>query len=143
MDTKLEELVRRRAKGLREYCHAPQAFYADRFQFDHIIAQQHGGETWEGNIAFCCLECNQRKGTNLSSIDPESGQKADLFNPRSDRWNDHFAWRGATIVGLTPVGRATAFLLSVNRPPRVIVRETLIEEGVFPPAGDRRLDAEP
>jgi hypothetical protein len=37
---------------------------------------------------------------------------------------------------LTPIGRATAALLEINRPPRVTVRQALIEEKVFPPLGD-------
>jgi hypothetical protein len=45
------------------------------------------------------------------------------------------AWRD--VGGLTPVGRATVMHLAISRAPRVAVRGTLIEEGVFPPPGDR------
>jgi hypothetical protein len=139
MDNALEQFVRRRARGLCEYCHAPQPFYPERFQIDHIIAHQHGGETLAENLALCCLECNRRKGPNIGSIDPITRQRADLFDPCRDQWNDHFQWQGAALIGLTQVGRAAIFLLDINRAPRVIVRATLIEEGVFPPAGDRTL----
>lgn len=43
MDKGLDQAVRTRARGLCEYCHAPQAFYPERFQIDHIVARQHGG----------------------------------------------------------------------------------------------------
>src|ERR1035441_2513852 len=87
--------------GLCEYCHAPQAYYTERFQIDHIIARQHGGETIIENLALCCLECNRRKGPNLSGVDPLSNQIVTLFHPRNERWLDHFKWENAILVGLT------------------------------------------
>jgi hypothetical protein len=136
----LSKTVRDRANDLCEYCHAPQQFYPERLQLDHITARQHDGETSLDNLALCCLECNSRKGTNLTGIDPESRQITPLFHPRKDKWNDHFAWRGGYLVGLTAIGRATIAVLDINRPPRVAVREALIDEGVFPPTDDRRAD---
>jgi HNH endonuclease len=128
----LEQEVRNRAAGLCEYCHAPQALYRERFQIDHITAKQHGGKTESRNLALCCLECNRRKGPNLSGIDPESKQTLRLFHPREDNWIEHFFWNGAILLGRTPIGRATISVLDINRAPRVVVRRTLIEEGVFP-----------
>ncbi len=119
-----------------EYCHALQAFYPERFQIDHIIAKQHGGITSKENLALCCVECNRRKGPNLSGIDPVTGDRVDLFDPRRDVWNEHFSWHGPVVIGLSSKGRATVAVLDINRPPRVLVRETLILEGVFPPTGD-------
>ena len=52
-----------------------------------------------------------------------------FFNPRTDNWNDHFATRGAKIVGLTPTGRATAQLLNMNDSRRVDLREQWLDEG--------------
>ena len=138
MNKALQQAVRSRARGLCEYCHAQQEFYAERFQIDHIVARQHGGETVLDNLALCCLECNARKGPNLTGIDPQSRQRADLFDPRQQDWNEHFAWHGATLIGLTPIGRATIALLAINRGPRVAVRLTLLEEGIFPPPGDSK-----
>jgi hypothetical protein len=134
MDPILENAVRERAREHCEYCRAPQRYYRERFQIDHIIAKQHGGATELDNLALCCIECNLRKGPNLSSIDSETGAIVTLFHPRRDRWSDHFKWRGPMLVGITSTGRATVFLLAVNRGPRVAVRSSLIAEGVFPPA---------
>lgn len=55
-----------------------------------------------------------------------------LFHPRQDSWPEHFEWNGAILVGRTPVGRATVELLAINHPDYVLLRESLIEEGVFP-----------
>jgi hypothetical protein len=137
MTAQLEKAVRERARGLCEYCQASQAHYPERFHIDHIVAQQHRGTTSFENLALCCMECNRRKGPNITSVDPLTGERADLFHPRQDVWHEHFEWQGAVLHGLTPVGRATVALLEINRPPRVMVREALIDEGVFPPAADR------
>ena len=56
-----------------------------------------------------------------------------LFHPRLDDWSLHFEWRGALLLGRTPIGRATGALLSINHPDYVLLRELLIEEGGFPP----------
>ena len=39
-----------------------------------------------------------------------------LFNPRKDRWFEHFIWSadGYTISGITPIGRATIDRLDLN-----------------------------
>ena len=81
-------------------------------------------------LALACDRCNAFKGPNLSSIDPETGDKVELFNPRQDVWSNHFAISGVLIVGLTPVGRATARLLNMNDSRRVELRlQWLSEEG--------------
>jgi hypothetical protein len=98
--------VRARAGYRCEYCHFPEAFAELPFHLDHIIAQQHGGETAPHNLAFACCFCNRYKGPNLSGIDSSSGEVVLLFNPRQQLWDDHFVWRGARIFGTTPCGRA-------------------------------------
>ncbi len=100
-----------------------------RHVLDHIIAIQHGGETiWE-NLALCCGRCNQSKGPNIAGLDPESRILVPLFHPRRDTWRDHFRWDGAILVGITPIGRATIFVLAINQPIRVTARLALIQEG--------------
>lgn len=111
----------------------PQAFYAPRFQIDHIIARQHGGQTDLDNLAFSCFRCNVNKGPNIASIDPVSGQLVRLFHPRRDVWSEHFRWSGPALAGITDVGRATITVLKINDLSYVRVREALIAEGVFPP----------
>ena len=45
-----------------------------------------------------CYHCNLHKGPNLSGIDQESGALVRLFNPREDKWDDHFEQNGVVIV---------------------------------------------
>jgi len=131
----LWSLVQSRAVGFCEYCgiHEDDAFEAH--EADHIIAEQHGGETTAENLAFACWQCNRRKGPNLSSIDPESREIVRLFHPRQDRWREHFRIEGARIVTLTPIGRATAGLLRLNSPENLILRTALCEGGRYPMRG--------
>ncbi len=104
------------------------------FHVEHIIARQHldEGEVDPSGLAYACDRCNAFKGTNLSSIDPESGGRVDVFNPRTDAWHENFAASGAIIVGLSAVGRATVRLLHMNDARRVELRlQWLMEGGSF------------
>jgi hypothetical protein len=132
MDKVLEEQVRTRAGDACEYCRLPQAASRIRFPVDHVTARQHGGATEPGNLALCCGRCNRYKGPNVAGIDPLTGRLTRLFNPRRDRWNRHFEWRDALLVGRTAVGRTTIAVLNVNHPLNVAVREQLLREGTFP-----------
>jgi hypothetical protein len=58
-----------------------------------------------------------------------------LFNPRLDRWGDHFNLAGAFVVGRTDVGRTTVQVLAMNHGARIAARQALLENGEFP-AGD-------
>ena len=84
-------------------------------------------------FAFSCLRCNLFKGTDLSSIDPQSNQPTSLFNPRSQIWSEHFELRGPIVRGRSPEGRATVALLKMNSPERVRLRQSLTEEGFLSP----------
>jgi hypothetical protein len=45
MDKATKEEVHRRAGGLCEYCHLPEAHVVTPFNIEHIVAKQHGGKT--------------------------------------------------------------------------------------------------
>jgi HNH endonuclease len=133
MKRSLDGLVWQRSRAACEYCRMPEERDEAQFQIDHVIAKVHGGKTRSDNLALACFFCNNRKGTNLSGIDSESGEIMRLFNPRRDRWNRHFRWDGPMLLGRTRTGRATITVLEINLPDRVALRALLIEEGVFPP----------
>ena len=133
MNPALAQLVQDRAHGLCEYCRMPEIYDRPGFEIEHIIARQHGGPTSTGNLAWTCFSCNKRKGPNLSGIDNRTRTVVCLFHPRRHKWSRHFHWQGALLVGRTPIGRATIAVLGINLPPRVRLRQVLIEEGVFPP----------
>ena len=101
---------------------------------DHVTATQHGGQTTFENLAFACYHCNRCKGTNLASIDPDTGQAVLLFHPRRDNWPDHFRVEDARIVALTAAGRATAALLKLNAADRLESRQLLVRAGRYPVA---------
>lgn len=134
MDAALVEAIRRRAADACEYCRMPQQAHLLTFPIDHIIAQQHGGETEPENLAFSCVRCNSYKGPNIAGLDPHNRELTRLYNPRSDAWEEHFTIRGCLIVGLTPIGRTTVGLLQMNHPDYLALRESLIAEGLFPVA---------
>jgi 5-methylcytosine-specific restriction endonuclease McrA len=129
MNRTVRALVRRRAANRCEYCRLPQRVLDARLQVEHIVAKQHRLDDDPSNLALACDRCNQFKGTNLSSIDPESGLVVPLFHPRHDVWAVHFAFSGPVIVGLTPTGRATVTLLRMNESPRIELRMLLLECG--------------
>ncbi len=92
------------------------------------------GPPTAGNLAWTCFPCNNHKGPNLAGIDANTGNMARLFSPRDDRWEEHFAWDGPHLLGMTAIGRATIDVLGINVPDRVALRQELIAEGVFPSA---------
>lgn len=118
----LRRLVRARAGGCCEYCRVDEAVSFALHEIDHIVAEKHGGQTTAENLALSCTLCNRRKGSDLSSVDPETGRIVSLFHPRQDRWPDHFRFDGARIESLTPAGRATAHLLGFNSAARLSER---------------------
>lgn len=134
MNAALRALVRERAGDRCEYCRIHQSqdpFFT--FPVDHIIARQHGRKTVPENLCLSCYRCNARKGPNIASVDPQTNDMVRLFHPRQDRWTEHFLWQGVLLVGTTPIGRATVDLLAINHPDYVLLRESLVEEGTFPP----------
>jgi HNH endonuclease len=132
MEKSLEQEVRRRANGRCEYCLLPEAAVPECFQFDHIVARQHGGATHSDNLAICCAHCNRHKGPNIAGLDVTTGRVVPLFHPRRDRWDDHFVWRGPVLEGRTGAGRVTIAVLQMNASSLVALRATLMSEGAFP-----------
>src|SRR5947209_2175189 len=122
----LRRLVRARAMDCCEYCLIPEQLTLAVHWVDHIVAEKHGGQTEEGNLALSCVLCNQHKGSDLTSIDPQTAQITPLFHPRRDRWLDHFRLLGARIEPLTPTGRVTVRLLQLNHPDRIEERELIL-----------------
>ena len=114
----------------------PQEFTDARHEVDHVIAQKHRGLATPDNLALSCFHCNNHKGPNIAGIDPKTKQMTRLFHPRFDQWHEHFNWFGPVLMGLTPVGRVTVEVLSINLRHRVLHRQSLMEEGAFPPVSE-------
>jgi 5-methylcytosine-specific restriction endonuclease McrA len=125
MDERIRRTVRDRAGDRCEYCRLSQSFDALPFQVDHVIAQVHHGASSLANLAWSCFDCNVYKGPNLAGIDPETGRITPLYHPRNEKWDEHFRWAGAAVIGTTPQGRATIDVLRINLPSRVEHRRLL------------------
>src|SRR6185369_5167088 len=126
----LRRLVRERAGDRCEYCLIPEWMAFAPHWIDHIVAEKHGGSTQADNLANSCVLCNQRKGSDLSSIDPDTGEIAALFHPRRHSWTDHFRLLAdGRIEPLTAAGRVTVRLLHLNHPDRMVERANLLAAG--------------
>lgn len=128
----LRQLVTQRAYGTCEYCRIHQSFSIYSHEVDHIIALKHGGQTTPENLVLACLPCNRHKGSDLTSLDPFTGEITPLFNPRTQTWSEHFQLNGGAIQGLTAIGRTTLFLLKMNEPSRLQLRQALASQGLYP-----------
>ena len=128
MNEQIRRDVRLRANNRCEYCerHQDDSPLA-RLQIEHIIPKKHGGSSVFENLALACVDCNLRKSSDLAGFDPATGSLTRLFDPRTQRWPDHFRWDGAFVVGLTDVGRTTVRVLDLNSEERIISRITLQE----------------
>ena len=111
----------------------PQEYDPLPFHIEHITPQSAGGSDTLDNLALARPGCNLGKSNRTTVPDPGTETPVPLFNPRTQRWADHFAWAERRVVGRTPVGRATVAALNLNHPRRVLIREA--EEGfdLFPP----------
>lgn len=86
----LRQLVAERANHRCEYCLLHEDDTLGIHEADHIRPIKHHGETQLDNLAFACLRCNRHKGTDIAGYDNTTGQLTPLFNPRLDKWNEHF-----------------------------------------------------
>jgi 5-methylcytosine-specific restriction endonuclease McrA len=105
-------------------------------EIEHLVPEVMGGPTIEDNLWLACSPCNGFKGVRISARDPQTDEVVALFNPRHQRWSEHFAWKneGELIIGLTKVGRATVVALQLNRELLVEARKIWIATGQHPPA---------
>jgi hypothetical protein len=132
----LRRRVYERAHGCCEYCLSQAAFAMQAFSLEHVIPESRGGATAVENLALSCQGCNNHKYNKTDGPDPVDDSIVPLFNPRTDRWRDHFLWSAdaSLIIGLTPIGRATVASLRLNREGLVNLRRILFAQGLHPPA---------
>jgi hypothetical protein len=118
-----------------EYCHLPTRGQVATFPVDHPVPQSGGGATEMGNLALACPHCNGHKWAHTTGTDPLTGKAVALFNPRQDRWEEHFCWSEAdpaVLHGKTPCGRGTIDRLQMNHPNLVDIRRLLAALELFP-----------
>ncbi len=136
MRNPLAEEIRRvvadRAEHLCEYCliHEEDTFFG--CEVDHIISVKHGGSSELDNLAYACVFCNRRKGSDIGSILERTGDFIRFFNPRVHRWGEHFRLEGSVIQPRTQVGEVTSRIMGFNQSDRLLERETLMAVGRYP-----------
>jgi hypothetical protein len=117
------------------YCQSSVGVTGTPLVIDHLVPQAAGGPTRRANLWLACHRCNQFKGARQDAVDPVTRVRASFFNPRRQRWQDHFTWSddGTRIIGITPTGRATVIALRLNNREIVAARRRWVEVGWHPP----------
>jgi hypothetical protein len=130
---RLRRSVVTRAGERCEYCRLAQIGQEATFHIDHILPVADGGETVANNLALACVSCSLRKEARRTVRDPETGRYVTIFNPRTDRWSEHFHWEGTVMIGLTPNARGTIELLKLNRSRILAIRQEEMARRRHPP----------
>lgn len=67
--------------------------------------------------------------------EPTTQRRRRLFNPRLQKWSEHFCWSDdfGMVLGLTSVGRATVAALKMNQPRVIQIRLIWASLGLHPP----------
>jgi HNH endonuclease len=132
----LRKRVNERANYCCEYCKSQASYSTEtRFAVEHIIPLSSNGSSEVDNLALSCSGCNGYKYDKTEAVDPATREQVALFHPRKQNWQEHFAWSAdyATVLGLTPTGRATVEALKINRVGLVNMRRLLYSAGKHPP----------
>lgn len=137
-DAIVRNAVQLRARDACEYCLMPTYGH---YHIDHIIPKAHwdsySAETLAisphpsrigtvldhvDNYAWACAFCNSAKGDHVDGlVDPKRPRRGRmrLFDPRYDRWPEHFYFRDdlSLIYGRDAIGWATVHVLGFNEGP--------------------------
>jgi hypothetical protein len=117
------------------YCLSPQHLVLGPLEIDHIIPTARGGTDDEDNLWLGCRMCDVYKAARTDGMDPKTGSRVPLFDPRRQDWGEHFEWSGdgTQVLGRTECGRATVAALQLNNVIAVMVRREWVSAGWHPP----------
>lgn len=132
----LRQKVAQQANFRCGYCLTAESIVGYAMDVEHLIPEAAGGLTEESNLWLACSECNGHKTDKTEVINPQSGERTGLFNPRQQVSIEHFEWsaEGDLVIGKTAVGRATLQALQLNRERLVTARRAWVRVGWHPPA---------
>ena len=132
---RLRRQVAQRARFRCSYCLTQEKIIGTLFTIDHIIPESLNGTNDLENLCLACWECNLIKNDRIAGFDPHTGLQVRLFNPNTEKWQEHFDWQdgGLFIIGLTATGRASVETLQLNRPHLVEARHYWMGAGWHPP----------
>ena len=128
------ETVESRAGRRCEYCWAPQPATGVRYHLEHVFPESLGGADDVDNLALACPTWNYYKSNHLLGLDESGVAGRPLFNPRKDRWHEHFEFDSATfrLNGKTAQGKGTINRLRMNHDIQIEARRLWVELGLYP-----------
>jgi HNH endonuclease len=131
----LREEVKLRANKCCEYCKSQDKYSPTAFTIDHITPESLDGTSDFENLAYACFLCNRLKSNKLKSFDAITEKWIPLYNPRTEVWDEHFAWSedATNLLGITTIGRCMVKELKLNRDKLIEYRKCLILFGTHPP----------
>jgi len=132
---KLADKIRQQAKNRCGYCLLPQNLNPTLLEIEHIQPTAKNGTDEEENLWLACRECNSHKSVKTHGFDEKTRRRVKLFNPRKQKWRNHFEFSEAAteIIGKTVCGRATVEALKINNEILFSVRKLWVEFDLFPP----------
>jgi hypothetical protein len=128
----LKGMVAKRAGYRCEYCRLPERDSLLKFHVEHIRSSKHSGSGDFENLAYSCPDCNHYKGTDLGTYLDEDEIFTRFFNPRKDKWFDHFKALEGVLYAQNDVGEATIRIFQINNPDRVEIRQLFSDEDLYP-----------
>jgi 5-methylcytosine-specific restriction endonuclease McrA len=64
------------------YCQTQELVIGSPLEIDHLVPESLGGLTELDNLWLACSPCNDHKSNRLLLVDPISGDRVPIFNPR-------------------------------------------------------------
>ncbi len=132
ISSEVRQIVANRANNVCEYCLIAEEDAYFKHQVEHIISRKHGGSFELDNLALACVFCNRYKGSDIASLTPETGELVRFYNPRIDRWREHFRLNGVVIESLTEIGEAKVRILQMNHADQILERQVLSHRRRYP-----------
>lgn len=114
----LREQIRAADRQRCCYCLTSEANSGLPMTFDHILPVSKGGDISFENLCLACRSCNEFKSDTTEAKDPVTDEIVPLYNPRTQRWSEHFYWSedGTKVEAKTAIGKVTIFTLRMNNP---------------------------
>jgi 5-methylcytosine-specific restriction endonuclease McrA len=91
---RLRERVAMTAAYRCGYCRTPESISGFRLSIEHINPEAKGGKSVEENLWLACHACNEFKAARTHGRDTVTGKRVRLWNPRRQKWLDHFHGAG-------------------------------------------------
>lgn len=132
---RLYNLVAQDAQFQCGYCRCSQQVLPYRLEIEHLVPTSLGGQNQRENLWLSCHRCNKLCSNLMQVTDPLTELDVPIFNPRRDRWADHFVWEqhGLLIVGQTDRGRGTVAVLNLNDRYHLSARGVWLIARAYPP----------